>query len=191
MRNLHLAAFAALFVAGSPVYAADGVYLGVSFGPSKVGDLCEDIVGDCEDLSTGWKVYVGGQLDPNWGVEAAYVNLGEFTATDTSGVPTDLTAEVVGLNMAVVGTLPVAGAFAILGKLGVFMSNLDIAVSGGGISGSDSASGIGVSMGLGTKLAINDRAFARLEWERFADIGNEDTGEDDVDLFSVGLGVNF
>jgi hypothetical protein len=46
-------------------------------------------------------------------------------------------------------------------------------------------------VGLGAKLSFTESVHARVEWERFADIGDDDTGQDDVDLLSVGLGFAF
>jgi OOP family OmpA-OmpF porin len=180
-----------VFVTSSAAYGVDGVYVGVGAGASKVADWCDGIVGTCDDVGTGWKVFGGTQFNPYVGFEAAYVNLGTVTGTDTSvGIPIDVDAEVSGLNFAVVGIAPVADRFAFFGKIGFYLSTLDLHASGGA-SGSDSASGTGLALGLGGSVSVTERVFVRLEWERFADIGDDDLGKDDVDLLSVGIGTAF
>jgi hypothetical protein len=48
-----------------------------------------------------------------------------------------------------------------------------------------------LAFGLGGRVTITERVFGRLEWERFADIGDDDLGKDDVDLVSAGIGTEF
>ena len=181
-----------VLAASSSAYAENGIYVGASLGPSRAVSWCEDNTGDCEDVALGWKAYMGTQFHPNWAIEAAFVDLGEFTATDTSGgFPIDAEAEVTGFNIAAIGILPMSPTFAFLGRFGVILSSLDIQASGGGQSASDRASNTSLAVGLGARVGITDRVFARVEWERFADIGDDETGQDDVDFLSVGLGMAF
>jgi OOP family OmpA-OmpF porin len=191
MTGLFAVVATVVFTVTATAHAANGLYAGVSAGPSRFAESCEDIVGTCDDVGTGWKLYGGHQFTPYAGIEAAYVDLGKTTGTDTSfGPPIDVEAEVSGVNIALVGTAPVAGPFAFQGKVGFFLSSLDIRASGGA-SGSDSASSVGLAIGLGAKLSFTESVYARAEWERFMDIGDDDTGKDDVDLISFGLGVAF
>jgi OOP family OmpA-OmpF porin len=192
MRNALVIVVALVFAGSAPAFAAEGLYLGLSGGSSKAASWCDDVVVDCEDVGNGWKAYIGGQFHPNLGVEAGYVDLGEFTGTDTSlGFPVDGKVEVTGITIAGVGTLPIAGPFALLGKLGLLLASVDLSASGGGLSGSISESSTDFFIGVGAKLAFMERFFIRAEWERFADVGDDDTGEDDVDFFSAGVGVSF
>lgn len=192
MKLVLSAAVVIVLVTSSAAFGAEGVYAGVGAGAAKVADWCDGIVGTCDDTGTGWKIFGGTQFTPYVGFEAAYVNLGKVTGTDTSFVvPIDVEAEVSGLSFAVVGIAPMASRFALFGKVGFYLSTLDIHASGGGASASDSASSTGLALGLGGSVNVTERVFIRLELERFPDIGDDDLGKDDVDLLSLGIGTEF
>jgi OOP family OmpA-OmpF porin len=61
-----------------------------------------------------------------------------------------------------------------------------------GAGGSESASGTGLSYGIGLQYDFTNTTGLRLDWERFADVGDEDkTGQSDVDMLSAGLVFRF
>ena len=68
-----------------------------------------------------YKVFGGYQFSPNWGLEAGYFNLGEFgfKSTTTPTGTLDGRIKLDGMNIDLVGTLPVNDQLSLLGRVGV------------------------------------------------------------------------
>ena len=85
---------------------------------------------------TAFKIYGGYQINPNWGLEIGYDNLGNrYSITGTAGgVPGSAAYSVENVYGAVVGTLPLGETpFSLLGKIGVVRNSAGAAsVCGGG-----------------------------------------------------------
>lgn len=192
---------------------AEGWYAGVSAGQARYDsdDAKQDldatlasvgaggISSSEDDTDTGYKLYVGYQLNPHFGVELGYVDLGEWSydASFTSPAPGTArgTAEVRGVTLGLVGRVPVGERFAVLGRLGVIKPKLDVdaSVQSGGLSasGSETSRNLRFNWGLGAQYDFTQTVGVRLEWERFDNLGNDDTGRGDVDLWSLGAVLRF
>ena len=126
------------------MYAIRSYY--ASFGRAEAEDACEQVskavndyvgsipegislTGSCDDNDNGWKIFAGYQFTPNWGIEGAYVDLGEFTANYTlqgdalvDSVPVSVfgtahgKATVDGFSLALTGTAPYSDNFAVFAK---------------------------------------------------------------------------
>ena len=180
-----------LFVGVPVAYGADGFYVGVGGGVSLFEDACQGSTGSCDDSGRATTVYGGRQFGPdtgpNMGLELAYVSLGSMTATDpTLG---NLEVKAKGYSLTGIGTAPVAGPLSLIGRVGLFLSSLQARVSGS--SSSESARNSTVTVGLGVRWTFSDQFYARLEWELFSDLGDDETGILDVDMFSAGVGFSF
>lgn len=202
------------FAAAPSMVQAEGWYGGIGIGNSKVksDSTCSDFADlfdpgfscSSDDTDTGWKVFIGNQFNKNAAIEFGYVDLGKFT-TNVSGnvtVPPTIAmtasgdAEPKGFNLSLVGSLPVSNEFSLLGRIGLFHWDLDVSASasGGGFSASasDSASGTDLTFGVGAQYDFSKTAGVRVEWERFQDVGDENTtGQSDVDLLSLSLVFKF
>ena len=76
---------------------------------------------DDRDRSTGFKLYGGYQFSPHFALEGGYFDLGKFGYTANT-IPTgslDGEMRVRGLNLDLVGTLPLTGKLSALGRVGV------------------------------------------------------------------------
>lgn len=172
-------------------------YGGASVGQSKAKDIvCDlDITCSSDDTDTGWKIYGGYQFNPNGAIEFGYVDLGKakISGTDSFLGATSASWETTGLTAALVGSMPVGQNVGLIGKLGLFNWDLDLNVSSSVFgSGSESASGTDLTFGLGLKVDLSKMTGIRVEWERFKDVGdNNTTGQSDVDLLSVGFVFKF
>ncbi|HUF22216.1 MAG TPA: outer membrane beta-barrel protein [Burkholderiales bacterium] len=180
----------------SLAFAQSGVYLGASIGQSKFSDSCKDeagvILSSCDNKDTGFKLFGGYMFNPNLGVEVGYVNLGEITASGTFlGTPFTAAIETTGFTAHAVGVLPLNEQFSLLGKLGLIRWDADASVSAGGVSGSVSEDGIDFALALGAQYNISRSLGVRAEWDFYKDLGNNETGEDDVHLLSVGIVFSF
>lgn len=195
-RVLFVGIFFTTSIAISSIAQAQGWYAGVGFGQSK-GDIeCDlDITCDSDDTDTAWKLFAGNQFSPNVAVEFGYVDLGEFKASGTDSFlgSTSLDLEATGFNVALAGFLPVGNTVNLLGKVGLFLWDLDASASSSVFgSGSTNESGTDLMFGLGASFDIGKTIAVRIEWERFADVGDEDeTGQSDVDLLSASLVFRF
>jgi OOP family OmpA-OmpF porin len=203
-RILLAGVFSATSIAVSSVAQAQGWYGGIGFGQSKYNDMdsvCNELLtvlpggSSCsnDEKDTGWKLFAGNQFNQNAAVEFGYVDLGKGTASVSGpGVGGNLGWEATGFNLALVGTLPVNNEFGFLGRIGIFLWDLDFSVSGVGGSASASASGTDLTYGLGVKYDFNKTTGMRVEWEKFKDVGDEnDTGQGDIDLLTFSLVFRF
>lgn len=178
----------------APVLAQDaGFYAGGAFGQSKIKDACDGLGAgiSCDDTDSSWKIFGGYQFNKNFAAELGYVDLGKATAS-APGVTANVKAK--GFEFLGVGTLPLSDGFSAYGKLGFFRWDADasIAIPAFGALGTFSESGTDVTFGIGVKYDFTKNVAARLEWQRYKDLGNDATiGKSDVDVMSIGVVFKF
>ncbi|MGM1053857.1 MAG: porin family protein [Pseudomonadota bacterium] len=192
------------FAQSYPGVPDEGVYVGTALGQSKLKfdmagyyrDLGIPNVSD-DDTDTAYKLFVGYQFNPNFAVEASYVDFGDFEAnarTMVDGIPVTGSAKlsVDGFTAALVGKLPIQDGFSVYGKLGMIAwdADLDESAEALGLRQTNSYGDDGTDpfYGIGAEYVVN-QVMMRLEFERY-DIS--DSGEDlDVDLISASIGYRF
>lgn len=196
-RVLFVGVFSATSIALSSAAQAQGWYGGIGFGQSKadIDLLCDlDITCNTDDTGSGWKLFAGNQFSPNAAIEFGYLDLGEAKMSGTDSVLgiTSLSWEASGFNVALVGFLPVGNTVNLLGKVGLFLWDMDVSASSSSLgSGSSSDSGADLMFGLGASFDIGKTTVVRIEWEQFMDVGEDDTGQSDIDLLSASLVFRF
>jgi OOP family OmpA-OmpF porin len=192
MRATKLFAVAALLcglVAASQA-SAQGFYIGGSVGQSSFDDdnVIPDLItsGTVDDKDTGFKIFGGYQFNRNFGVELAWVDLGEASYSGTFlGLPvTGGTVKTSGLNISAVGTFPLGSGFALFGKAGIFAWESEANDVTGGTPFSGKEDGTDLSFGLGASYDFTKNFAIRAEWERFKAVG-------DIDLLSIGVAYKF
>lgn len=201
--TLGLLAFA---VIASPIaVAADlGGYIGGNIGRSKAhfdeadiaarvrapGPVTTSIASDDEDR--GYKLFGGYQFHRNFAVEAGYFNLGDFNFTATTVPPGTQTGEmkVRGLNVDLVGSLPITEKFSAFGRVGATYARTKGTFAGTGAvivtNPSPSDRDLNYKFGAGLQYDFTPRFGIRAEAERYR-VSDAVSGRDNVDLFSVGL----
>lgn len=197
-----LAVASAVALACTPAFSQsdDFYYGGLSVGASrsKLDDfslLGPAFTGPLTELSRdrndrGWRVFGGRQLNQNFAIEAGYFNLGRFdfgaTVPAVGGVSGS--QRVQGVNLDLVGILPLTERLSILGRAGALYTR-----TGGSISAplplaasSVSERAGGAKLGLGLQYAFSPSFIVRGEVERYRvrDAGGR---RGDVDLASVSL----
>lgn len=175
----------------------EGPYLGAGIGHSKLDNDTLDWLGDngvnTDDSDTGYKLFVGYQFNPNFAIEAGYVNFGEFTANAAAGRDNaNLELGIDGFTGALIGKLPIQNGFSVFGKLGMVVWDADLSgsatVSGQSFREKGSEDGTDPFYGIGAEYEIN-QIMIRTEYERY-DLSK--SGEDfEIDLFSASLGYRF
>lgn len=193
--------------------AADmGWYAGLSGGQSRADSDASELDSTFRSLGftssstvdktdAGWKLFAGYQFNPNFAVEGGYVDLGKFSfSTTVTAAPAGFTTGSLsgdvktknGLFLDAVGIIPLQNNFSLFGKLGIYSIKTELSASGPSGSLTQSSTDSDLHWGIGAGYDFNKNVAARLEWERFNDVGNKDkTGEANVDLLSVGVVYKF
>ncbi|MDB6060664.1 MAG: ompA-like transrane domain protein [Verrucomicrobiaceae bacterium] len=160
-------------------------------------DGAAGVPGNFDNNDTGYKLQLGYAFNPNFAVEGGYVNLGEQNyRVDFSTGEGNAHVDGRGWNIDALGIIPVNGEFSVFGKIGAIDAKVNYHLSGedadGAISDSREKYKWAPNYGVGASYAMNDETAVRLELERFADIGKKSTtGEQNVDLVSVGVSYSF
>ncbi|CAA9410410.1 MAG: Outer membrane protein A precursor [uncultured Ramlibacter sp.] len=149
---------------------------------------------DERDDDKGYKVFGGYQLNRNFAVEAGFFDLGRFgyTATTVPGGTLTGDARVKGLNVDLVGTLPLTERFSALGRVGITSAKTESSFSSTGaarvpyLSANASQRSTNAKFGLGVAYKFTESLAMRVEAERYGfkdAVGNKGH----ADMLSVGL----
>jgi len=148
------------------------------------------------DLDTGFKVFGGYQFNDYFAIEGGYFDLGKFgynAITVPAGTVNGETS-LKGLNLDVLGFLPITEKLSLFGRIGANYSEAKDNFSATGpivITDPDpSKKDVNYKLGLGLQYRITEALATRLEIERYRvddAIGNRG----DIDQLSVGLVYRF
>ncbi|MDZ4101226.1 MAG: OmpA family protein [Hydrogenophaga sp.] len=148
------------------------------------------------DRSTGFKLYGGYQFSPHLAVEGGYFDLGKFGYTANTVPIGTLNGDmrVKGLNLDLVGTLPLTGKLSVLGRVGVNHARVNDRFSGTGTvnvtNPTARKSDTNVKYGVGLNYAFSDALAMRLEVERYR-VNDAIGNKGDIDMVSVGMVYRF
>jgi OmpA-OmpF porin, OOP family len=183
---------AAAFALGATSASAQGGYIGGSLGQSDIDDeITSGLINGSQSVDgkdTAWKIFGGFMFNRHFGLEVAYVDLGEVSysgTTDAFGpieLVTDGKVEVAGVNISAVGAVPVTEQFSVFGKLGFLFWDAEANDITGGRPFSATDDGADLSFGVGLGYNFTRNLGVRAEWEMFQNISDAD-----VSLVSVGL----
>jgi len=189
MAKKNVLAFLAAFAVSIPAFAADtGGYLFGMVGQTKVKDV--DTTGftnvSVDDSDTGFKLGGGYAFHRNFGVEAAFVDLGKATAS-AGGQSAEVKAS--GLSVVAVGMLPLGQNFSLLGRFGVI--NATVKASGPGFS--DDTTDMKTTFGIGASYSFTPKFAVRADYDVYQKLGDNDTTgkESDVNMLSIGVVYKF
>jgi hypothetical protein len=170
-------------------------YVGGSFGQGNLSDgIFAPLItsGRADRDTTGFKLFGGLQLHPNFGVEIAYVDLGDASYSGVFTVPgigtfpvTGGKVEASGFNLSGMASFPASAAVSIFGKMGVFLWDLEASDTTGGLPFATSASGNDLSFGFGLDYRVNANWALRAEWESFK------LEDESARLISIGIVYRF
>lgn len=156
-------------------------YVGVGAGWSKfdLGSCAPGLY--CDDTDTGFKIFTGGLFSRAFGVEAGYVNLGKGAANGG-----DIKAQ--GLNVSLIGNLPIGDAFNVYGKVGGLwgFTKTETAIAGGP---SGHEQGFNISYGAGVRFDLNRNWAVQGDWDHYR--FDYVSGNDDAQLYSLNLVYKF
>jgi len=145
-----------------------------------------------DDRGNGYKLFGGYQFNRNFAIEAGYFDLGKFSFSSTTApVGTiDGNLRVRGLNLDLVGTLPLTERFSALARIGAQHTRTRDEISGtgadAGVSAMQRDGGRHVKLGAGLQYEFNRSMFLRGEAERYR-VKDGTGSRADIDLYSVSL----
>lgn len=144
-----------------------------------------------ERQDTAYKLFGGYQFNRNFGLEFGYFNLGKFTyGTSVPGGTLNGRYENEGVNLDLVGTLPLSEKWSALARIGAQYSNTRDSFGGPGLPASasmdNSQRDTNVKVGLGVQYELTPSVFLRAEAERFR-IKDGISSNGDVNYYSMSL----
>ena len=206
LRLLAVASFAVVCSTSAMAQGAPGFYVGGSVGPTRAhfnNDAYNNRAknngfainsSSVDNRDTGGKVFGGYQLNPNFAVEGGYFDLGRHSYSgSTSGGAYSGNTRSHGLNLDLVGTLPVTDRLSVLGRVGaIYAKTRDSSSSAFAPPSTANRSSNDTSMkyGVGLQYAITDALSLRGELERYHRI-NDPIRRGNVDMASIGLVYRF
>jgi hypothetical protein len=159
-------------------------FLGINIGKPTYNTSCGNLAGlSCSNNGTSVSVTGGDMLTRNWGAELSYLDLGK---ADRGGGTVDAR----GLNLSIVGRLPLGDWLDVEGKVGTTwgITHVNANPASGIQNGRDSGFGLGYGVALGMHFG---RGFsANVGWEQhdFHFIGQ---GTSAVKNITLGVGYAF
>lgn len=151
---------------------------------------------DDDERDTGYKLFGGYQFNRYFAIEGGYFDLGEFGFTATT-LPTgtlDGQIEIEGLNLDLVGLIPVTDRFSVFGRVGAQYAEAEDRFRGTGsvnvMNPDPDESDTNYKAGLGLQYAMTRSVDVRLEVERYR-IDDAVGNRGDIDLVSLGLVYRF
>ena len=142
----------------SSVRAPGSGYIGLSVGKSDYSldngiDVFESDQGD-----TSYGIQLGNYFSTNFGVELGYTNFGSVNRAGG-------TTKADGVNLSLIGKLPLSPMFNVLGKIGTTYSRTDVSSNpaSGIVAGSEN--GFGLSYGLGVEYVFTPQWSTVLQYE--------------------------
>lgn len=184
-RLLALASLGTLLALPAAAQDTPYSYLGIGLGQSRSKvdhlDITRSLLGTAASATltgvdrsdTAYKLFLGRQFNPYLGLEAGYFSLGRSSFTSVTVPAGSLNGEVrvQGLNLDLVGTMPLSERFSVLGRIGVqYARTRDYFVGGGAISvpsPNTSLREANAKVGLGMQYAFSPGFMVRGEVERY------------------------
>ena len=148
------------------------------------------------DRDSGYRLYGGYQFNRYWALEGGYFDLGKFGYTANTVPAGSLMGDIRirGINLDVVGTLPLSDKFSLLGRVGAnYADTSDTFTSTGAvrvINPNPSKRDTNYKFGVGMQYAFNDALALRVEAERYR-INDAVGNNGHIDTATVGLVYSF
>ena len=154
-----------------------------------------------DNSGTGYKLFGGYQLNRNFAVEGGYFDLGKSSYTvnatrNIGGAAGSFNGEtrVRGLNLDLVGMLPLSDRFSILGRVGAAYAqsraNFNSTGSVPANASNNRRNDTNLKVGLGLQYAITEALAMRAEVERYR-INDPIRNRGHIDMASLGLVYRF
>lgn len=173
-----------------------GGYFGLGAGQVMAQDYCDSapglVISNCDDKDTGYRIFGGYKFNRNLAIEGAYADLGSYPASGTfQGNPFNVKSDVTGLTVQAVGMVPMGDFVTLLGRAGLIHWSIDSSGQVGGGFGRVSDDGVDLALGIGAQFNLTRNFGLRADFDLYPKLGNDDTGEEDLSMISVGAVFSF
>lgn len=157
-------------------------YVGLNVGRSRFSNACGGLGFACDRSDTSAHIYLGGYFSPYFGAEIGYLDLG---SVNRAGGRTDAD----GINLSLVGRVPLSQNFSIYGKLGTTYGRTRVSSAAGTgiVSGKETGWGAAYALGLSWDIDRNWSALLEFDDTRFRFANTHDN----VRTTSLGLKYSF
>jgi OOP family OmpA-OmpF porin len=188
----------------NPDWANSAWYIGAGVGKSRANIDDERLIRsltangatlgsfNADERATGYKLFVGKQLNQYFAIEGGYFDLGKFgfNATTSGNGVLNGEAGFRGANLDLVGQLPLSQRFSLLGRVGMNYAKTSTHFTGNRLAAmtdpNPSERKVGAKAGLGLEYKFSEALAVRAEVERYR-INDAVGNRGDVDLASVSL----
>jgi len=185
-----LAVAIGLLLIAAPAANAKGFYVGGSLGQTSADVGVSDSISptiSVDDSDTGFKVFGGYNIVKYFSVEAAWVDVAQFSIESTDPfLPASITGSANGFAVEAMGILPLGKSFELFAEYGMYVwdGTTDITMDGQSLP-SEGADGTDPTFGVGFAWQPMAKGQVRFEAERYT-LENMD-----VDMYSVGFAYRF
>ncbi len=193
-----LAASATLAFAQDSKYYYGGLAIGESRSKFDADRIAGNVLGSSaittytssDNKGTAFKIFGGYQMNQNWALELGYFDLGKFGISAATLPPGALNGEIKvrGINMDLVGTLPMTDRFSVFARVGAQYARTHDAFYGGGpsylIDTSRSTRKTNLKAGVGVQYEFTPAFIMRGEVERYR-VDDAVSGRADINAASI------
>lgn len=158
-------------------------YIGMNAGKSDFSVGNGNGIFSSESKDTAYNIYGGNYFNNNLGMELGFTDFGKINRAGG-------TTKARGVNLSLVGRLPLSPAFNLLGKVGTTYGHTSVSSFPGSGVASGSESGFGVSYGVGAEYAFTPQLSAVLQYDSH-DLKFAGNGRDRVSATTAGLRYKF
>ena len=168
---------------GYAMYGRGNSYIGLNAGRSdfSVGNDIGIFTHDQGD--TAYNIYAGSYFNNNFGFEFGYTDFGRVNRAGGS-------TKADGINLSLIGKLPVSGSFNLLGKLGTTYGRTEVSSAAGSGVAAGSESGFDWSYGVGAEYAFHPRWSAVLQYDEHY-LKFVGSGRDRISATTLGVRYGF
>jgi OOP family OmpA-OmpF porin len=164
-------------------------YLGFGAGSTKLDASCAGTTA-CDNSGTGFKVYGGYRVGPNWSVEGGYYDFGKASASADSGEGiASVEIKTTGFGVGVAFLSDLASDWTFAARIGVASVKADVTGSLGGLTAADSETTTQAYYGLSLGYRINKNLVVDLAYDGSKSSYGGESGN--VGLLSLGLNFAF
>lgn len=163
-------------------------YMGGELGINHYQHGCDSGSLDCDKNATMAGFFAGYQFNQYLALEAAYIDLGSANASYLEGGKNQAyEGTMQGINLSAVASMPVYEDFTVFAKAGVFNWYGENKGPFSTLKADDWAP----SVGIGMTYQISDAWQARVQYQYFHHLGNDDIGGTNAHATSLGISYQF
>ncbi len=188
----------------NPEWANSAWYIGGGIGRTRaniddqriINSLKENgassVIFNANERDTAYKLFFGKQMNKYFAVEAGIFDLGKFSFNATTTPPGTLNGDVgfKGLNLDLLGQLPLSERFSVYGRLGMNYARANAHFSGNRLFATSNPNPtenkLNPKVGLGLEYKLTEALAVRGEVERYR-VNDAVSNRGDVDFYSINL----